>query len=117
MLIEISGTSQMHSMNRGKIPSSFLGILLDPGFRRLDELLSIFSIFAGNALLHRVIWLRIYQQPSREFKNCIDFARRFPFVRPKKAKTHGTFVIVGDIRVIDFGLEGEGRRLEWILFR
>ena len=94
-----------------------LRVLLNPCFRGLEELLSIFSILACNTLLHRVIWLRIYQQPPREFEDCVDLARRFPFVRPKKTETHGAFVIVGDIRVIDFRLEREGWRLEWILFR
>jgi hypothetical protein len=71
----------------------------------------------GDARLDCIVGLRLDQNSANKIQNLPDAVWRLPLITAKDAETHGAFVVVGDIRVVDFGPEGDDGRLEWVFPR
>jgi len=95
---------------------SFLSVLLRPRLRLLEKLLPIILVIPRNSLLNRIVRLRLLQQLLCKRQHRIDLRGRLPLVRTQHAETHAAFFIVGDVGVVDFGFETEGRGFEWVFF-
>lgn len=93
------------------------GILLHPVLRILLELCLVVLEFVRNACLHRVIRLRRLQHRNDQLKHICDLVRRLPLVCAEDTQAHGAAVIVGDVRMVDLGLEAESGWLERVLLR
>ena len=96
--------------------SYLLGVSGDPLLGRLLIRLAIVFELVCNTRLHCIIRLRGDENLADKSKDILDAVGRLPRVAAEDAQTHGAFVVVGDIGMVDFGPEGDDWRLERILF-
>lgn len=92
-------------------------ILLDPLPRHLLILLAVILVLIRNARLHRIVRVRLDQEVPRHVEHGDDLIRRLPLVGAEHTQAHGALVVVGNVRVVDLGLETETWRLEWVVGR
>lgn len=93
-----------------------LRVLGDPIFRNLVESGAVVLVLLSYASLYGVVWLRRLENRSYELEDVLDFVWRLPLVRSQHAQAHGAFVVVRHVRVVDLSAEGDGRRLEGVLW-
>ena len=91
------------------------GVLLDPVTSHFLKLFAVALVLVGNARLNGVVRVRLDQQVASHVEDGGDLVRRLPLVSAEHAQAHGAFVVVGDVGMIDFGLEGQRRRLEGVV--
>jgi hypothetical protein len=113
-----------------------LGVLLGPVLRRLfkarfsalvfvrDRTLNgIVSMWIPNAVstaqpsrrLSRILRVRFQQKTSGHLEYGGDFTAGLPRVAAEDSKAHASLVIIRHVRVVDFSLERQNRRLEWVV--
>ena len=91
------------------------GILLDPVFRILFKSLSIILVFVCYTSLDCIIRIGFNERVAHQVEHGHDLIRWLPRIRAQHAEAHATFVIIGYIWVVYFGLEGEDWGLERIV--
>ena len=100
------------------LPSPFpRSIPLHPLPRRLPKRLPIPLVLLRHARLDCIVRIRLDQEAPRHRQHGRDPVRRLPLVRPDDAETHRAAVVVAHVRMVDFRLEVEHRRLERVVFR
>lgn len=75
----------------------------------------IIPILIRNPRLNRIISIRLQQQIPRHPQHGRNPIRRFPLIRPQHTQTHAPLIIIRDIWVVDFCLEGEGGWFEGVV--
>ena len=96
-------------------PQSVLRILFRPLLSVLCEGLLVVLEFRGNVLLHRIVGQGLLQDLANEEQHRVDLRIGFPLIGAKQAQAHTACPIVGNIWVVYFSLEVEGRRFERVI--
>ncbi len=98
------------------LPSqSRLGVLLDPFLCSLVELLAVTLVYGSNLLFHCIVGYRFHQDLTNEDEDGVELGARLPLIWLEETQAHAT--IVGYVRVVYLGFEGESRGLEWVVRR
>jgi hypothetical protein len=65
--------------------------------------------------LSRILRVRFQQKTSGHLEYGGDFTAGLPRVAAENSKAHASLFIIGHVRVVDFSLERQNRRLEWVV--
>jgi hypothetical protein len=95
--------------------SALLSVTLDPVLYVLLKLFAVLAVLVGDGRLDRIVGVRLNQKRLNKAQDRNNLVRRLPLVGTEQTQTHGSLVIVTDIRVVDLGPEADNRRLEGIL--
>lgn len=93
-----------------------LRVLVHPVPRCLLECSLVVLELVRNTRLDRIIRLRSGEDSPDQREHVLDLVRRLPLVGTQHAQAHSTTVIVGDVGVVDLGLEADRGRLEGVVF-
>jgi hypothetical protein len=91
-----------------------LAVLCDEFLCILLKDFAVVLVLVGNSTFDGIIGLGRSQDLTDEHQNVANLVWGFPLVGAQHTQTHGAFVIVADVWVVDLGLEGDGGRLEGV---
>jgi hypothetical protein len=89
-----------------------LAVLCDEFLCVLLKDFAVVLVLVGNSTFDGIIGLGRSQDLTDEHQYVANLVWGLPLIGAQHAQTHGAFVIVADVWVVDLGLEGDGGRLE-----
>lgn len=109
----------MNDMNEssGSLDTALIGMLLGPFFRFLVKLFAIIFVKICRICLNSVIRDRLHQELLGCSQDRCQLARRLPDISLEHAQAHRAVLVVGDVRMVDLGLEVELGRFERVVGR
>ena len=98
-------------------PVLLLRISLHPVLRVLIKACAILAVLVGDGGLDGIVWVGLDEERLDEAQDRDDLVWRLPFVWAKQTETHGPFVVVAHVGVVNLGAEADDWRLEGVFGR